>query len=252
MDGLLPGSIGGWLAAMAVAFGLSLRPGRLGRVGRIGVLGVLLVHYAWSTDAGATLWSAPLTRNAPVVQSPAEAEGATAVVVLTPSGAVYGMRGVELGIVPVAVHRVLEGVRLWRLLDNPLIILQGGSPRARGRFAAGEVAKALMVQLGVPSDRIIVEDVSPTTHAHPAALRPLLETSGISRFVLVTSPDHMPRAAAVFRKAGFSFVPSASQTRSDYARARPWWVPRPDALDHTLSASHEYVGLVYYWWKGWI
>ena len=105
--------------------------------------------------------------------------------------------------------RVLEAVRLHRLLGGAPIIATGGvrsSPYSESALMAHQLE-----QLGVPADKIIKEEKSTNTRDHALFVPPLLKQHGIERFVLVTSQQHIARALGVFRKVGFDPVPSTPE-----------------------------------------
>jgi uncharacterized SAM-binding protein YcdF (DUF218 family) len=217
---------------------------RTARRGRWWLLTLTLVYAGFSTRAGASLWLAPLRQHdAHVVDGPA-ARGASAVVLLTPSFVTFRARGFEDNeISGTGALRVLEAVRVYRLLDHPWMI-------AQGRPFAGALVRDRLIALGVPRDRIILETASRTTADHPARLKPILSSLGISTFVLVTSPEHMWRAGATFHKAGMDFVPSAPPSRSEIFFS-PWALrPALTNLADVVAGSHEYAGLLYYWLRG--
>jgi uncharacterized SAM-binding protein YcdF (DUF218 family) len=225
-------------------------PASVRRWARLWLTVVVCGNLFLASDIGSGLWSAPLLRHEGFITSAGEAGGATAVVVLTPSGSAFRARGVEIGIIPDAIQRLLETVRVYRLLGDPWVILQGGVPGVTDRPSAGQVSKDTLIRFGIPADRIIVEPRSRNTYEHTLELRPLLTEHGIERFVLVTSADHMWRSASTFRKAGYTFVTSAAATHSDYPSDHSRIRPGAGFLRASLAASHEYVGLLYYWWKG--
>ncbi len=69
---------------------------------------------------------------------------------------------------------------------------------------------------------------------------------GIKQVLLVTDAVHMRRAVAAFRAQDLSVSP---------APADPWslgWETPVVRLRKFWAALHEYGGLLYYWWKGWI
>ena len=67
-----------------------------------------------------------------------------------------------------------------------------------------------------------------------------------SRWILVTSAFHMPRAMGVFQKAGFNVIPWPSDYRTlredDW---RPTFQPLEE-FSKLQAALHEYVGLAAY------
>ena len=136
--------------------------------------------------------------------------GATAIVLLGAGMQVHRSRGASYG-APTREGslRVLEAVRLHRLLGGAPIIATGGlrsSPYSESALMAHQLE-----QLGVPADKIIKEEKSTNTRDHALFVPPLLKQHGIQRFVLVTSQQHIARALGAFRKVGFDPVPSTPE-----------------------------------------
>jgi uncharacterized SAM-binding protein YcdF (DUF218 family) len=73
-----------------------------------------------------------------------------------------------------------------------------------GRGAGGDSADAMRevaIASGVPAEAIVLERESTSTRENLLFARPLIEARGYRRIALVTSRCHLPRAAAVARKA---------------------------------------------------
>jgi uncharacterized SAM-binding protein YcdF (DUF218 family) len=108
-----------------------------------------------------------------------------------------------------------------------------------------------LAALGVPRDRILLEDRALTTQQQAVFVTSLLRSHGISRFVVVTSPAHMSRTVAVFRAQRAEVVPSISAFVSDYRSMRRLFEPNDDSLEISDAAIYGYAGLAYYWARGW-
>jgi uncharacterized SAM-binding protein YcdF (DUF218 family) len=139
--------------------------------------------------------------------------------------------------------RLAEGIRLQRLLPESKLLLSGGS---NGRETTeAQVLAAAGTSLGAPQDRMVLESQSWDTIDEVRALRALL---GKERFVVVTSATHLPRAMAMFKKAGMN--PVAAPT--DYLALHESsgivdWIPHAGAGFVIERALHEYLGL--FWAK---
>lgn len=221
--------------------------------GRRWLTSAILGFWFVSTPVGSWLLSAPLAWNAPRIESREQAAGAGVVVVLGGGTEVYLADGLGVDDLARSALRVIEGARLYRVLGNPTVIVSGGntSRLERPRPEADAYRRAL-VELGVPSDRVTVEDQSLTTHDQALILKKMLAARDVDRFVLVTSPTHMLRSLATFRAAGMDPIPSASRPRSD--REIAWWNVVPDRESMLLSdsAAYEYAAWIYYRLKGWV
>lgn len=96
-----------------------------------------------------------------------------------------------------SLYRLTEGIRLLNIFSGAKLIVTGGIGHdpVPNAHVVGQVAEAL----GVPSDRIIMEDRPRDTVQEAEYLQPLL---GKETFILVTSALHMPRAIEIFRNLG--------------------------------------------------
>ncbi len=183
----------------------------------------------------------------------ADARGASTVVVLSAGGVTVQARGYTLDQVPwVTALRVVEGARLFALLDHPTIIVSGGitdtSPGARPEADAMRTA---LIELGVPADRVVAETESKNTREEAMAIARMLAGQPARPVVLVTSPTHMGRSLAVFRAAGIDAIPSAAPYKSDHAFERLRWLPTDGGLRLSDSVVYDVAAAVYYRAKGW-
>jgi uncharacterized SAM-binding protein YcdF (DUF218 family) len=229
---------------------LFLRP----RWGRRWITAAALVFWFLSTPFGSMLLVMPLTRGFHAIQHPAEAESAGAIVVLG-----GGIRDLKVGAEALAYPyesttlRLLEGARVFHLLGDRLVIVpSGGRSQAGRRVSEGAIMADALATLGIPRERILVEDRSLTTQEQAVFVTRLLKSQGINRFVVVTSPAHMSRTVAVFRAQGADVVPSISAYASDYRPARRFFEPNDVSLEISDAAIYAYAGLIYYWARGWL
>jgi len=196
---------------------------------------------------------APLHRHESFLASASDANGATAVVLLNAGANTYQSRGQQLpGMAREAALRILETARVYRLLGSPLVIVAGGYPFQTDRPSLGAIYAKALTEQGVPGDRIVIEPASANTREHAENLKPYLEKHNVRRFVLVTSPSHMWRSAATFRTKGYDFVTSAGSRDSELEDMRGPLLPEGKNLERLVLGIHEYLGLLYYWWKDWI
>jgi uncharacterized SAM-binding protein YcdF (DUF218 family) len=217
------------------------------------LVALLVIFYAASTRAGATLLAFGLTHGLQPL-SARDASGVDAVVVLGGGVETVSAANVVIGaLTTTTALRVLEGARVYKSAGTPLVIVTGGiaDPTRELRPESALMAAAL-AQAGVPSDRVLQDREAKTTHDHPRTVAPLLDAHQVKRFVLVTSPTHMRRALAVFRKAGFDPIPSVSLLRSEHLDPLPWLRPNDESIVLSDQAVYDYVAWVEYWVRGWV
>jgi len=250
-DLFVPGSVPFLLLALVPAVLLLFRKKDGGRTGKIWVACLVLVYWVLSTPIAAVALVQLLSPVVHPVLSAADAGGATAIVLLGAGMQVRRSRGASYG-APTREGslRVLEAVRLHRLLGGAPIIATGGvrsSPYSESALMARQLG-----QLGVPAEKIIKDEKSTNTRDHALFVPPLLKQHGIERFVLVTSQQHIARALGVFRKVGFDPVPSTPEVYGGDRHVLEKYLPSLEGLSVSESLIYDLLGRVYYRIRGWV
>ena len=223
------------------------------RWGRRWLVTIALGFWLLSTPLISALLARPLAYGFHPIEDPRQAGSAEAIVVLG-GGIREATAGSQLLAYPSrsTALRTVEAVRVFRLLGSrPLIVASGGTPQAGQRVPEGLVIADDLARLQVPRDHILVEGTSLTTHDEAIKVTRLLQSRGIRRFVIVTSPTHMRRSLAVFRAQHAEVIASTAPLDVD-SRYTQWsLVPRNDALQMSDQALYDYVATLYYWLRGW-
>ena len=110
-------------------------------------------------------------------------------------------------------RRVLTGLAVAQPFPQSPIIVTGGNPQ-NGKTEAGQM-RSMLRFLGVPDDRIIVEDKANSTVQNARFSVPLAEQAGSSGIVLVTSTTHQDRADGNFVDAGANLLATVSYPDGD-------------------------------------
>ena len=101
--------------------------------------------------------------------------------------------------------RLLTTLRLHRLYNLP-ILLSGGQVFSDTGSEA-EIARRVLLSLGVPSEMIYVETRSLTTGQNARYSAEILRREGFTHPILVTSAFHLPRSVLNFEKEGYPVTP---------------------------------------------
>ena len=189
------------------------------------------------------------------IREASEASGAQTIVVLAGGSATYRANGGEINELSDATSlRVLEAVRVFKLLAEADVLVSGGAGEDVG-ILTPESAPMLeeLGAAGVPMDRVRLESQSGSTREQAVNLAGLMSASSDPRFVLVTSPIHMRRALATLRAEGLDPVPSPSAQHSEgHVVISGGLIPHPAALDASEAAMREALALGYYRLQGWL
>lgn len=104
--------------------------------------------------------------------------------------------------------RVLAGIAVAQFFPQSPIIVTGGNPK-NGNTEAGEMRKMLLL-MGFPDNRIIVEDKANSTVQNARFSVPLAKKAGTSGIIVVTSSTHQGRADTNFTDAGGNVLATVS------------------------------------------
>ena len=221
--------------------------------GRRWLTTVLLTYWLLATPMGSGLVALPLARHQPHLLSAVEANGARAVVMLGGGIASHAADGMTIDDLDASALRVIESVRVYQLLGEPLLIVSGGNTQEVDPPRTEAAAfRSAAIALGVPASRVLADTESMTTREQAVAVARLLKARSIESFVLVTSPLHMSRSLAAFRAVGLKPLASASELRG--ASREMSWSLAPDRPSIRLAdaALYEYLAWAYYWSRGWV
>jgi uncharacterized SAM-binding protein YcdF (DUF218 family) len=157
---------------------------------------------------------------------------------------VHGMP-VTLG----GADRLIQAAALARRYPNARILFTGGSANliSTGAKEADQAAE-LLVSLGVPKERLILERQSRNTYENAVFSRAMVMPKPGERWLLVTSAYHMPRSVGLFRKAGFPIEPYPVDWR--VTSVFDFEMFSVQGLRRTDIAVREWVGLLAYWLRG--
>ena len=142
-------------------------------------------------------------------------------------------------------ERVKYGVNLFKKGYASHLVLVSGY---RYVFQEAEVMKALSLSMDVPKDASTLEENGSTTYESVKNLGSVMRNHEWGKAILVSSPYHMRRLSLVCNKIAptiqFIYAPLPhSMFFGDEKRVR---------LKHVLAIAHEYIGIIYYYFKGYI
>jgi uncharacterized SAM-binding protein YcdF (DUF218 family) len=200
-----------------------------------------------------TVWRLMVAGYAPLTRE-AVPPGRVAVVLLgSGSYQVRDWAGTHFAVVDrIAAARLLEAARLFRLLDADYVVSSGGLIRPSERLRASGLTMAeALAGMGVPRDRIVVEDASMTTHHEAQLVKGILASRPVDHVVLVTSQIHMRRSAGAFRAEGIEVIPGVAREPASIDTGLELLIPTDKGLEESAMVAHELFGLVYYAARGW-
>jgi uncharacterized SAM-binding protein YcdF (DUF218 family) len=147
-----------------------------------------------------------------------------------------------------AAERMTASAALARKYPQARLIFTGGTGTlVYDGPTEGELARRFYESLGIPADRITIEEASRDTAENAVLTKPLANPKPGERWLLVTSAYHMPRSIGAFRRVGFAVeaYPVDYRTRGIEDLARPF-PSLGEGLRRGDTAMREWIGLLMY------
>jgi uncharacterized SAM-binding protein YcdF (DUF218 family) len=146
-----------------------------------------------------------------------------------------------------ALARITEAVRLLRVLPEARLIVSG--PAESNHPSHATVLARAAESLGVGPGRIVFIDQARDTEDESLAASRIISDAP---FALVTSAWHMPRAIALFRRAGLAPLPCpadfTAHPNDEFHWDDLWWDTA--SLERSTWAVHERLGYLWIWLRG--
>lgn len=150
-----------------------------------------------------------------------------------------------------AAERMTAAVALANRYPTARLVFTGGSGALLpGQMTEADVASALFRDLGIASERLVLESRSRTTWENAIETKRLVRPAPGATWILLTSADHMPRGVGAFRATGWEVIGWPVGYKSGHSLRL--WLPGPIGARLAMldEATHEWIGLLAYWLMG--
>jgi uncharacterized SAM-binding protein YcdF (DUF218 family) len=138
-----------------------------------------------------------------------------------------------------------HAARCYHAGRAPVIIFSG--------MGEGPGMKQFLMDLGVPSAKIILESESKNTYQNGLFTQEKLKTMKAKKIILVTSAWHMRRSVMTFKKIGVDVIPAGADyealtTKGSFSPGMmSYWLPNADCLNKNSAVLKEHIGYWAYW-----
>jgi uncharacterized SAM-binding protein YcdF (DUF218 family) len=139
--------------------------------------------------------------------------------------------------------RIVTAARLQKRLRVPVIV--SGGTVFPWRKAEAPVDRRFLMDLGVPGDKILMDDMSRDTLENARYVKEICKKRHFTSPILITSAYHMKRALLGFRDLNLDATPVPSNFKT-WDRKYGWADYLPGDLRSSMIACREYVGLLYH------
>ena len=143
------------------------------------------------------------------------------------------------------LERIVTAVRLQKRLNIPVIVSGGAWENKKSE---ARIVKRFLIDLGVPEQKVIVEEKSRDTIENAQYTSEICKKNGYQKPLLVTSAFHIKRSLLSFEKFGIKAIPFPAGLKTWQDKKYGWgdYLPGPTAFEMSYTALREYAGLVFY------
>ncbi|MBI5009607.1 MAG: YdcF family protein [Bacteroidia bacterium] len=147
-----------------------------------------------------------------------------------------------------AQSRLVEGIRIHRLIPGSRIILSGSQGRSEVPQAIVLYRTALL--LGIDSSSMSIQTIPSNTRQE--AVEYVKNFGTKNNLILVTSANHMKRAVMLFQNAGLNPTASPTDFILKYGSQKRYFRIIPDStyIGMLESSLHEYIGILWAYFGG--
>ena len=147
----------------------------------------------------------------------------------------------------IGMYRLIAGARLQKAMNVPLII--SGGARYNDEVAEADVAKLVLLDLGIPEQMIYTDSEALNTKQNAENIILVCRENGWQSVAVVTSALHMPRAMQNFTTAADRSGVEVTAYPCDYLVSGEIqlsvfsFVPQAYALELTAMSLKEYLAI---------
>ena len=226
---------------LVIAFFLSLRSAKK-KSGALLLLLAIVLLYGFSIEPVSNYLSWKLEKE--YIQNPAAPKKALDVVVVL-GGGVYDIQSIsETFPVPETAVRLIAAVQIFKASNARYLVCSGKGDR---KISEAALMARMAQDLGVPKEKIRIEDRSENTYQHAVELNKMFPDQNI-RIALVTGAYHMKRSEIEFRKyfKNVTTLPARYLYSSPSGYAAICYIPQSGRLSNNTLIMKEFVGRLWY------
>ncbi len=144
-----------------------------------------------------------------------------------------------------SVRRTIEAAKLFQQRVAETVVISGRN-RSPESGPTARLMADLLISLGVQGDAMILETESTNTHESAVNVARIARARGWNTVTVVSDAAHMRRTLATFRHEALDVRAGAD------VRLALRTQPGAYRLLQLEATAHEWIGLAYYWWNGWL
>ncbi len=153
-----------------------------------------------------------------------------------------GMLPITAQLASCSLYRIAEAIRIYRANPGSKILATGYG--GTEPFSNAYMVKQVAVSMGVPEHDIYIYELPKDTKQEASTIASKVDQS---KFALVTSASHMPRAIKTFNNAGMFPIAAPTGHMAKFKNDSNWWKHFPSSEPTTMIERwwHEAMGTMW-------
>ena len=131
--------------------------------------------------------------------------------------------------------------------DARLLFTGGNSDTDSSKPTEAEIAKNYFLEAGISSQRLLIEDKARNTFENAMYSRELAGPQANETWIMITTAYHMPRAIGAFCRQNWRVIAYPVDHQTLPSRLYQPGYSLIWHANHLVMASHEWIGLLYYY-----
>ena len=151
--------------------------------------------------------------------------------------------------------RLLNTIELYKKGIIEKILISGASGSMSSEMKEASLLKHFMVEIGIPNEKIIIEEKSKNTYENALFCSKILNEmhpDKNSKILIITSDYHMRRSVACFKKMNFKTDPYVKKSTKYHFDLEEIIMPQSNVLFEWKVLFHEIIGYYTYLLVGYI
>ena len=148
-------------------------------------------------------------------------------------------------------ERLSSFIQLAQLFPSARLVFSGGNADTdEGKPTEAQIAETYFLKSGISPERLLIENKARNTAENANYSRQLVSPQSNETWLMITTAYHMPRAMGVFCMQNWKVIPYPVDHKTLPSKL---YQPRFGLIEHAnhlILASHEWLGLLYYYISG--
>ena len=148
-------------------------------------------------------------------------------------------------------ERLSSFIQLAQLYPDARLVFSGGNASTdEDKPTEAQIAETYFLKSGISPERLLIENKARNTAENVSYSRQLASPQSNETWLMITTAYHMPRSMGVFCQQNWTVIPYPVDHQTLPSKIYQPGFSLIEHANHLVLASHEWLGLLYYYISG--